>query len=183
MAANTQVSLLRNQLKGAFEMLEGVMADLTAEQIHWIPPGVANPISASYAHVVTGTDGIINGILKGDAPLMATSWAGKVGLSEPPPAPDSSNPGLPNWGEWGRRVKIDLGALREYAQAVYASTDDYLAALTDADLNRPIDLSGIGLDESTVGQTLMGGVLSNVQWHTGEISCLKGLQGLKGYPV
>jgi hypothetical protein len=24
--------------------------------------------------------------------------------------------------------------------------------------------------------------LANIQWHTGEIACLKGLQGKKGYP-
>lgn len=25
-------------------------------------------------------------------------------------------------------------------------------------------------------------LIANVQWHTGEVSCVKGLQGEKGYP-
>ena len=61
------------------------MTDVTPEQAHWIPPGVALPIGASYAHVVVGQDSVINGMLKGGAPLFASSWAGKTGLSELPP--------------------------------------------------------------------------------------------------
>jgi len=31
--------------------------------------------------------------------------------------------------------------------------------------------------------SLLSTALSNVQWHCGEIACLKGLQGVWGYPV
>ena len=116
-------------------------------------------------------------------PLFASSWAGKVGISEPPPALDSDQPGLPDWAEWSQRVQVDLNALHEYAHVVYAATDEYLETLSDEELNRSVDLSALGLDPSTVGQLLSGVVLGNVQWHTGEISCLKGLQGAKGYSV
>ena len=71
--------------------------------------------------------------------------------------------------------------MREYAQAVYAATSDYLGSASDADLARSIDLSALGLGERTVGQ-LCDTLLSNAQWHTGEIACLKGIQGAKGYP-
>lgn len=179
---NNVVSFYRGQLSGAHQVLEGTMADVTPTQAHWTPPGVANPVGANYAHVVLTEDAIVNNTLRGAAPLFASSWAGKVGISEPPPQPNPAAPGLPSWSDWGRRVKIDMGAIREYAQAVYTASDEYLASLSDDELDRPVDLSLLGLGESTVGQILGGVLLGNVQWHCGEISCLKGLQGAKGYP-
>ena len=171
------VSLLRDQLKQSHEFLEMIMNDVTPEQAHWTPPGIANPLGATYAHLVIGEDGFVNGMLKGSVPLMAGTWAGKVGLNEAPP----STPGE-SWHQWGLRVRVDLGPLRQYAQAVYAATDQFLASLADSDLTRPIDLSGFGLGNQTLAWCLSNGVLGHVSGHFGEIACLKGLQGAKGYP-
>jgi hypothetical protein len=131
-------SLLRPQFDAAHQLLEATMADVTTEQAHWMPPGIANPLGATYAHVVTAEDYIIQGMFKRVAPLAATEWAGKSGLSEPMPSPG------PQWSEypgWTRRVTLDLAALKVYAQAVYAATDAYVSGLTDADMARPFDLS------------------------------------------
>lgn len=176
------ISLLREQGKGLHELLEGTMADVTGEQAHWIPPGKALPIGANYAHVVTSEDGIVNGMFRGGAPLYASSFAGKTGLSELPPAPDPKNPKFPDWSEWSRTVTVDLPALRKYAQAVYASTDEYLASLRGKDLDRTVDLSNLGLGKRTLLYVIDNGILGNGFVHCGEIACLKGLQGKKGYP-
>ncbi len=178
---NKAVSLLRAQYENAHEVLEGTMQDVTSDQAHWIPPGVANPLGATYAHILISEDGVLNGMLKGSGPLCVTSWADEIGLSELPPMPGPGVEGLPPWDEWARRVKIDQAALRSYAQAVYAATDEYLASLTDDDLDSPLDLSGLGVGQQTLGW-LLSLMLSNVHWHTGEIACLKGLQGARGYP-
>jgi hypothetical protein len=180
---NREVTLLREQLQSAQRLLEGTMESVTAEQAHWSPPGVANPIGASYAHIVLGQDGAVNGMLREAAPLFATTWAGKVGVAELPPGPDPGAPGFPDWAGWARRARIDLPALRKYAQAVYAASDEYLASLSDADLGRPVDVSALGRGSMTVKQLLTRGVIGNALTHCGEISCLKGLQGAKGYPV
>jgi DinB superfamily len=174
MSNTSAVDLLRAQYKGAHDVLEATMQDVTAEMAHWSPPGIANLLGATYAHVVTGEDAILNGMAKGAAPLLATSWAGKTGLSELPPMGGS-------WSEWSHRVQVDVAAARAYGQAVYADTDAYLATLTDADLGRTVDLSPMGLGQQGLGW-LLSIMLNNVAWHTGEISCLKGLQGAKGYP-
>jgi len=176
------ISLLREQLKGLHEILEGTVADVTEEQAHWIPPGMALPIGATYAHVVTSEDGVVNGMFRGGDPLFASAWAGKTGLSELPPAQDPKKPGFPDWSGWGRTVKVDLPALRTYAQAVYAATDDFLASLRGKDLDRPVDLSALGLGKSTLIFLINAGILGNGFTHCGEIACLKGLQGKKGYP-
>lgn len=172
------ISLLRDYVQDARGFFEGTIQDVTPEQAHWSPPGQANPLGANVAHVVFSEDMAINGLLQGKAPLAATNWAGKTGVSDPPPDGAAS----PAWGEWARKVKVDLPALRQYAQAVHAATDEYLASLSDEALRRPLDLSAMGLGQQTVSWMLNAVLISNVHLHCGEISCLKGLQGAKGYP-
>ncbi|MGZ9148193.1 MAG: DinB family protein [Candidatus Deferrimicrobiaceae bacterium] len=181
-AERNVISLLREQRKAVHEILEGPMADVTPEAAHWIPPGIALPIGATYAHVVVSEDGVINGMFQGGAPLFAAAWAGKTGLSELPPSFDPKKPGFPDWSGWSRTVKVDLPALKKYAQAVYAASDDYLASLRSRDLDRPVDLTALGLGPSTVGYVINNGILGNGFTHCGEIACLKGLQGKRGYP-
>lgn len=101
-AENNAISLFREQIKAAHELLEGTIEDVTPEQAHWSPPGKANPLGANYAHVVISEDATMNGLLKGNVPLFASTWAGKVGLSELPPMPNPNPPGFPDWSEWGR---------------------------------------------------------------------------------
>ena len=171
------ISLLRQQLRDAHGLLEETMKDVTAEQAHWAPPGIANPLGANYAHLILSEDSVINGLLKGSAPLAMSTWASKLGLSAPPPPPTEP------WDKWGRQVRVDLAALREYAQAVYKASDEYLASLNGDGLNRPVDLSTFGAGEQTVGWLLSNVVVGHVSGHCGEVACLKGLQGAKGYPI
>ncbi len=177
---NNSISLLREQLQEAHQFLEATMADVTPEQAHWSPPGNATPLGASYVHVLMVEDMVINALLKGGTPLFATTWAGRAGLSEAMPMPG------PDWHEyarWARRVQVDLPALRAYAQAVYAASEDYLASLTPADLNRSLDLSSVGMGQVTLAWALSRLVVGHVDNICGEISCLKGLQGAQGYPI
>ncbi|MFN8514390.1 MAG: DinB family protein [Thermomicrobiales bacterium] len=169
------VDLLRQQFQAFHHFLEGTVADVSPEVGQLQPGGTAMPIGAVYVHVVNSEDRILSGLVKGEPPLEMTAWAGKLGTSEPAPMG-------PPWNEWAGRVQVDLAAAREYAQAVYANTDAYLAGLSAADLDRGLDLSGIGLGQQTVG-SLMSLLLWNAGAHCGEVSLIKGLQGLKGYPV
>jgi hypothetical protein len=79
-------------------------------------------------------------------------------------------------------VKVQLPALRKYAEAVYASTDQYLASLKPADLDRVMDLSDMGMGQRSLAWALGRGLLGIMDDKTGEISVLKGLQGAKAYP-
>jgi len=174
------VTLLRDQLKGAHWVLDGTMADVTPEQLAWLPPGVANPLGASYAHVILSEDLFMNGMFRGSGPLLASTWANKTGFSEPMPMPG------PDWnttyGAWTRRVQVDLPTAREYAQAVYASSDEYLASLTPEALDTMLDLSGVGMGQMPLANAISLLVIAHVNNLAGEISCLKGIQGFRGYP-
>ena len=77
--------------------------------------------AAAYAVALMCEDVIVNGVLSGRPPLALSTWRARTGLSELPPV--TSQPGR---GVWAARVRIDLGTLRAYAQAVYATTDAYL---------------------------------------------------------
>ena len=90
-------------------------------------------------------------------------------------------PGWADYGPWTRRVKIDLGALRAYARAVADQTDSWLASLTEADLDRPIDLSGIGFGQHTLATAVALLLANHLGTETGEIAVLKGIQGARGY--
>jgi hypothetical protein len=173
------VALLREQLKDAHALLEAVMEDVTPEAAHWIPPGTANPVGATYAHVVLTEDRIINGAIQRGTPLYDAAWAGKTGLSELMPIRGEA---WKDYANWTRRLQVDLPALRAYAAAVYDASDAYLATLSPADLDRPRDLSGVGMGKVTLAWILSREVVGHVDNITGEISCLKGLQGQKGYP-
>ena len=181
-AENRAVAHLREQMKDALRWLDGIAADLTPEDAHWKPPGKALPAGAVYAHVLIALDAVVNRMIKGGAPLFGSEWAGKIGVSEPPPGPDPQHPGMPDWTDWSRRVTIDLAPLRNYAGAVQRSIDDYLATLSDDDLGRAIDLPAFGLGRVTVGFMLNNAVLGHAFSHGGEIACLKGMRGKRGSP-
>jgi hypothetical protein len=167
------VSNLRLLFGIAHHYLEGTLMGLTNAQANWLPEGRPASIIGQYAHIVTGEDWLINVKAKGAAPLMATSHAGRTGFVEPPP--------IIGWNNWAQETSIDLPALRDYAQAVYQATDAYLASISDEELNRPVDMSEVGLGQQTVASAI-GLALLNGALHCGEIACLKGLQGLVGYP-
>ncbi|MBM3943827.1 MAG: DinB family protein [SAR202 cluster bacterium] len=171
------VTLLREQFKSAHQLLEGTMQGVTPQQASYTPAGKANPIAASYAHIIFSEDGIVNHILKKSVPLAASTFAGKTGASEAPPA------GLGNWGEWSRRVKLDLPAFHKYAEAVYAATDQYIASLKAADLDRTVAMPVPGMEKTPIGVVLGNILHGHIHEHCGEIASVKGLQGAKGYPM
>ncbi len=173
----SSLNVLRDQYLEARGFLEETLKDVTQDQAQWLPAAKAIPIGAQYAHIVISEDMTVNGLLRGAAPLFAGEWAGKTGASGPPPLPP--NP----WDVWARETPVDLAALRRYAEAVHAATDTYLASLEDGDLDRLVDLSAFGQGEKSAAWLFFTGCITNVNLHCGEISCLKGLQGAKGYPA
>ena len=166
-------SYIREDFRWAHSLLEMVVQDVTPEQADWHPPGLANPIGATYAHAVCGEDVIVRQMLRSDEPLLESAWKGRTGISEPQLSADF---------EWARRVQVDLPAARQYAQAVYAATDEYLAALADETLDQVLDLSAQGFEHKPVAWVLSALVISHLNNMAGEISALKGVQGVKGYP-
>lgn len=165
---------IRMQAKGAHDIVEGTMEGVTADECHKTPGGTAHPIGATYAHLVLSEDFIVNMLLRGSTPLVMGEWAGKAGISEPPPMPGGDLFG------WANRVKVDLAQVRQYAQAVYKSTDEYIASLSDDAIGQMKDIPGFG--NQPIGYFLSIACIIHPSNHVGEISAMKGIQGGKGYP-
>ena len=170
------VDLVRSQYKGAHDLLEVTMSDVSEEQAHWAPPGIANPLGATYFHIVGAEDFLISTMVRSTQPLVMGEFAGKAGVSEAPPGPG------PGQDEWMRRVKVDVPQVRAYAQGVYKQTDDWLATLSAADLDKPMDMSRFGMGQQPIATLVANIIIQHINNHLGEISCLKGMQGAKGYP-
>jgi hypothetical protein len=168
------VAVLQQQLTQAHEIMEGALADLTGDQLHQRLDGsVVQPIAAIYAHTVMGEDFMVNGSMRGQTPVFAAgNWGERLGI-------DPGDGRLSD--EWGSTVRIrDLDSFREYAQQVYAASDEYLHSLSDADLDRVFDTGWMG--ETTVGSFLATIIVWHAVQHGGEICALKGCMGGTGLP-
>lgn len=163
--------LLRQQFQQTHQFLDMTVADCTPETLaRRLDGSTIGSVGSIYAHVVVSEDAMVS-MAKGGQPLLETGdWKSKTGIQSAQPRQDE---------EW-QKVQIELPAFREYAQAVFQSTDDYLANASEADLSRELDLQQLGKQPAIM---FVGGIgLSHVAQHWGEIAALKGAQGLKGLP-
>jgi hypothetical protein len=76
---NRAVEFVRQAAQLGHWYLDGTVSDVTAEQAQAVPPGRANPIGATFAHLVCSEDSIINGMLQQRAPLSVSSDAERPG--------------------------------------------------------------------------------------------------------
>ena len=163
--------LMQAQFKQAHRVTEQVISDCDEEALTKVVGGNIGSISAIYAHAVFDEDGWITGVSGRDRLWGSDDWADKTGLDMPGPSQTQE------WAQSG--ASYDLSAFREYAQAVYTATDDYLANVSDDALDLSIERVGGNMSVATwVGAVGLWHVMS----HQGEISAVKGAQGLKGLP-
>lgn len=172
MSANgrSAVELLRFMFGQAHQYLEGTMMGVT-DEVAQFEAGQASNILGQYAHIVTSEDWLINIKAGGSSPVMMRT---NPGFQAPPPPT--------GWNVWAREQTIDRAALHAYAQEVYAATDAFLAAADDSILTNPVDMSEVGFG-TVPTMDVLNLALLNAGAHCGEISTLKGLQGLQGYPA
>jgi DinB superfamily len=170
----TPQSLLGQQLAGYHDILEQTIADCAQETLDRnLPNATITNIGSIYAHIIFSEDGIVQGMLQKKTPLYhSQGWASRLNVAMP------ANPQFDP--TWGRAVRMNLPSFREYAKAVYAATDAYVASLGPPDLERKVDTGFVG--EQTVGYVLGNICVGHVAEHNGEIAALKGVQGLKGLP-
>ncbi len=167
-------TLVQEFVKSSHGIYQSTLAGLTQEQADRQPGGACHSIAADIAHLATAEDFLINGLGFGKQPLALSAMEGKTGLSELPPRGD--------WGAWAKTVQVDLSALRAYQQAVFANTEAIIEGLTDDDLNRVVDMTALNFGQVPMPLFLLMFAGAHTSMHTGEISALKGQQGLQGYP-
>jgi hypothetical protein len=164
--------LIRDTFTTIHNTLEATIADCSPANLDKRFQGATiDTIAEIYAHLVCGEDNMVNVRIQGKEPLyVREGWSGKPGVSMP------EGRGSPDWLSRG---PMDLAAFRDYARAVHAATDAYLASASDTDLEGKVMM---GQNERTAASILVTTVIPHIAMHTGEIAALKGLQGLKGLP-
>lgn len=177
---NKVAAVLAESLKSAHGTLEATMQGVEDKVAHWQPEGKALPIAAAYAHAVISEDVLSSWMTKGK-PLVEGDWGAKLGLSSPHPAMDAE--WEKNFAEWCKTVKMDLPKFQEYAKEVYKVSEGFVSSLSDQDLmEKKVDLSIWEMGDWSVGKFIIDMLIVHASCLTGEISAIKGLQGLKGYP-
>ena len=74
------IELIQYSLGNAFGVLGQVVADLGQEQADWTPPGIANPIGATYWHAIFDT-----------IPAMLRNPGVGMNAGAPPPTHEKSH--------------------------------------------------------------------------------------------
>lgn len=168
------IQLLKIQLEGAHNLQESTMADVDEKSANFKNIGKAYPVGAAYVHSVMCEDIILaTMIAKKD---MVLKEGEDIGLSEP----------MPSFAEfdkneaWMQNVTVDLEKFKPYAQRVYKATSEYIESLKEEDLDKELDLGDWG--KHTLADMLSNFIILHTANVTGEISAIKGVQGLKGYP-
>ncbi|MBA4179370.1 MAG: hypothetical protein C0506_02170 [Anaerolinea sp.] len=162
-------AMLRQQTQAMHNYMEAAIVDCTPGVLGKRLPGATiNSAGAIYAHTIFSEDGILNGLVRGTTPVYyADGWAQKIGIDMPKGGME------PDWD-----VNLDLELFRQYAAAVYRHTDEYLASATDAELARVVEP---GFVPALAVSALFADVLVwHAATHQGEISALKGVQGVNG---
>jgi len=153
------VELLQYALNTAFEVLSYVTHDLTQEQVDWQPPGIACNIGSILSHLDSYLDFFLQEVCIEKRFEL---------LKSPPPVEIVM-----------KDVQVDLHDLHVRTKNITKLTKDWLSSLTPADLEVDFE-SAIGT--INVGQMIEAYIIWHINVHCGEISCLKGCQGAKGYP-
>jgi hypothetical protein len=177
--AQTTSEVLTSAVKQSHWLLNATFEGVDNELANRPVPGQANPLGTAYAHIVHAEDGVVNAMLQGKQPLFAGTRAGKTGVDTPMPMPGMVEGDM---GDWYRNAKVDVDALRSYAAEVFAGTEEFVAAADDEKLSETVDLSFAGLGEKTVADVITMLVIQHCDNYSGEISAIKGVFGLKGYP-
>ncbi|CAN5126710.1 hypothetical protein BH09PAT1_BH09PAT1_6810 [soil metagenome] len=168
------IELLKEQFKGAHDLMEGTVADVTDEMLAFKDTNKALPVSSAYVHAVAGEDLILTGMILQTKPICEDYQA--AGLSEPMPTTMEGD----KHNLWVASVKLDLPKFKAYAQKVYTQTAEYLATLQDEDLDQEVEIPGMG--KHTLAFLISNFLLIHFANLTGEVSAAKGFQGNKGYP-
>ena len=165
------LEFFRRLFAAAHRQLDAAMKDITAEQFNWVPCETANPISATYIHCLNSEDFFVQAVLQSKPRLWEEGgYTEKTGVKKLPG-------GGGGWEEF-RHMQVEIGPLLDYQQTVWAGTEAYLQTLTPEDLERKVKFAG---GERSVADMLIMSA-SHTLSHAGEISALKGVQGVKGLP-
>jgi len=149
------------------ELVHGISDGLEEPAIIFRPDDDANSIGWLLWHLTRVQDDHVSEIAGREQAWIDESWAERFGMD-----PDPTNTGYGHTSEQVASVQPDAGLLRDYHDAVYARTLEYLGGIDAAELDRIIDY---GWDPPvSVGVRLVSVIGDDLQ-HAGQAAYVRGL--------
>jgi len=171
----TLVEFIQAELTRLHALLDRSVADLTPEQWHAVPANNprANTIAFEIWHYARTEDNIVRFIIQNRRPTvwMEGKWAERLGL---PPVLQGT--GMPVEEAHALRI-ADLDLFRQYVQAVWQSTADYLANPDTSVFDTPVQVKPLG--EMPAIRALGQVCMTHGFTHLGELELCRTLLGLK----
>jgi hypothetical protein len=172
----TAVDLVKHELARLHASFDKVLQELTPEQLHQVPAGHprANHTAWNVWHYVRTEDNVVQFVLQNKKPTvwLEGGYPDKLGLQALHPAAQGT--GMSTQEAQALRLR-DIPLFAGYMKKVWASTDQYLAAVKPADLERVIPMKFVG--EMTAVRVLAFVGVTHGFTHFGEIELARTLVG------
>ena len=183
MTTNTAIGLMdtiqlyKSHLDRLHTSLEQAVADLSNDQLHWMPGEGCNHIAFSLWHVVRTEDNLINFVLQKRKPTVwiTDGWDEVFQLDRV-----SQGTGMSREDAGALRIRSSEEFL-QYMESVWKSTDDYLSSIGEVGLQEIFMVRPMG--DRPASDVIMENILTHGFSHLGEMWMLRGLQGFQGSPV
>ncbi|HZT05720.1 MAG TPA: DinB family protein [Chloroflexota bacterium] len=160
------LAFLREQSAQADRNLRQVFTPVMPDQAQWRLAGsTANTIGATFMHAYFSEDQMVQDMRGASSIFENGGWRDRLGY-------DHSN-------VWTFEGRHDPRLLLEYAEAVAAATEAFLAELDPAALDDVIDTPR---GPQPRARRLSVYLVHHKAQHAGEIAALLGCQGVKGLP-
>jgi hypothetical protein len=155
------------------EALDRSLQGLTPEQLHTVPAGHPKANTIAW-HYVRTEDNVVQFVLQNKKPTvwLEGGYPDKLGLQALHPAAQGT--GMSTQEAQALRLR-DIPLFAGYMKKVWASTDQYLAAVKPADLERVIPMKFVG--EMTAVRVLAFVGVTHGFTHFGEIELARTLVG------
>jgi uncharacterized damage-inducible protein DinB len=167
------VATVKSLFEETYPLVDFVVDDLSLEELKKINDGsTIMSLAAIYTHVSLAEDGIVQDSAAGGTTLWERGgWAAKTGLT--------SERGFITEEQAQAMTAATWDLVKQYTAEVRAETLAYIDGLSEADLDREVQLYG---NTRNVAYVLSNYAFFHILQHQGEMAALKGVMGKKGMP-
>lgn len=152
------------------ELVRSAVSDLTPEQLRWVPASGANSIGWLVWHLTRVQDDHVAEVMGEQQVWLRDGWGGRFGLD-----PQSHDTGYAHTQAQVAAVRPESAqTLIDYYESVHARTREYLAGLSEAELDRVVDERWD--PPVTLGVRLVS-ILDDDTQHVGQAAYVRGLLG------
>ena len=169
-------AFIRSSLRQQHNMYNDAVSDLSDEQLHWRANDKGLPAWFILWHYVRTEDNIVQFVLQRKPTVwMEGGWHEQLDLH-------ATAQGTGMSLEDAQNLRLDpKQAFHDYMQAVWKTTDEFLAGVDDAYLQQTTTVKPLG--EMPIQNAIGNMCLTHGFTHLGEIAHLRGLMGLRGMAV